>query len=111
LSKLRRPLNVIHGNDRFIKFNRARGNSTLRAVIDKIKFGKVDTRLAFWLDDPKNRRIIPNRFEKCGYVPVRNPARADKFWKIRGQRQVVYALSGLSLQEQLEAAAVLAWST
>src|ERR1700682_5927368 len=26
LSKLRRPLNVIHGNDRFIKFNRARGN-------------------------------------------------------------------------------------
>src|SRR5665647_652671 len=27
LSKLRRPLNVIHGNDRFTKFNRARGNS------------------------------------------------------------------------------------
>ena len=29
MSKLRRPLNVIHGNDRFIKFNRARGNSDL----------------------------------------------------------------------------------
>jgi hypothetical protein len=28
LSKLRRPLNVIHGNARFTKFNRARGNST-----------------------------------------------------------------------------------
>src|SRR5674476_710032 len=27
LSKLRRPLNVIHSNDRFTKFNRARGNS------------------------------------------------------------------------------------
>jgi transposase len=27
LSKLRRPLNVIHGNARFTKFNRARGNS------------------------------------------------------------------------------------
>src|SRR5665647_2340494 len=27
LSKLRRPLNVIHGNDRFTKFNKARGNS------------------------------------------------------------------------------------
>jgi hypothetical protein len=27
LSKLRRPLNVIHGNDHFTKFNRARGNS------------------------------------------------------------------------------------
>ena len=28
LSKLRRPLNVIHCNDRFTKFNNARGNST-----------------------------------------------------------------------------------
>jgi hypothetical protein len=27
LSKLRRPLNVIHGNARFTKFNKARGNS------------------------------------------------------------------------------------
>ena len=26
MSKLRRPLNVIHGNDRFTKFNKARGN-------------------------------------------------------------------------------------
>jgi hypothetical protein len=29
LSKLRRPLNVIHGNARFTKFNRARGNSPI----------------------------------------------------------------------------------
>jgi hypothetical protein len=35
LSKLRRPLNVIHGNDRFIKFNRARGNS-VRGLFDDI---------------------------------------------------------------------------
>ena len=27
-AKLRRPLNVIHGNDRFTKFNKARGNSS-----------------------------------------------------------------------------------
>jgi transposase-like protein len=27
LSKLRRPLNFIHGNDRFTKFNKARGSS------------------------------------------------------------------------------------
>src|ERR1035437_1606058 len=27
LSKLRRPLNIIHGHDRFTKFNKARGNS------------------------------------------------------------------------------------
>src|SRR5665647_2525683 len=31
LSKLRRPLNVIHSNDRFTKFNRARGNSLKNA--------------------------------------------------------------------------------
>src|SRR5712692_10200656 len=30
LSKLRRPLNVIHGNDRFTKFNKARGNPMYR---------------------------------------------------------------------------------
>src|SRR5262249_28851578 len=28
---------------------------------------------AEWLGDRKNRRIIPHRFEACGYVPVRNP--------------------------------------
>ena len=32
MSKLRRPLNVNHGNDRFTKFNRARGNSQLDAI-------------------------------------------------------------------------------
>ena len=38
MSKLRRPLNIIHGNDRFTKFNRARGNSyvdTSKQVGDK----------------------------------------------------------------------------
>jgi hypothetical protein len=34
LSKLRRPLNVIHGNDRFTKFNRARDNSDAPRRID-----------------------------------------------------------------------------
>ena len=28
-----------------------------------------------WLDDRKNRRSIPHRFETAGYVPVLNPAR------------------------------------
>jgi hypothetical protein len=31
LSKLRRPLSIIHGNDRFTKCNRARGNSYQQA--------------------------------------------------------------------------------
>ena len=76
---------------------------TVRDVIEKARnmrnYGFVQ-----WLQDHKNRRLIPHRFEKCGYVPVRNPDRQDRMWKIRGQRQVVYALSILSLREQLEAA-------
>jgi uncharacterized protein (TIGR02246 family) len=38
LSKLRRSLNVIHGNDRFTKFNKARGNSIMRTIALVIAF-------------------------------------------------------------------------
>ena len=41
MSKLRRPLNVIHGNDRFIKFNRARGNSFLDRIL-QLESGQID---------------------------------------------------------------------
>ena len=59
---------------------------------------------AAWLGDRKTRRQIPHRFEQCGYSPVRNGAAKDGLWKIRGARQVVYALSSLSLRDQLAAA-------
>jgi len=36
LPKKRRPLNILHGNARFAKFNRARGNSGETLVIDTI---------------------------------------------------------------------------
>ncbi len=37
--------------------------------------------LADWLKDRKNRRTIPHRLEKCGYVPVRNPdATSARLW-------------------------------
>src|SRR5665647_564438 len=45
LSKLRRPLNVIHGNARFTKFNRARGNS-------------VDDRIAGPAALPRPKRLV-----------------------------------------------------
>jgi hypothetical protein len=76
---------------------------TLQQVIGKADFIN-NKKLADWLSDPKNQRAIPHRFEQCDYVPVRNPNRQDKFWKIGGRRQVVYALSSLSLAEQLDAA-------
>ena len=60
-----------------------------------------------WLEDRKNRRIIPHRFEAAGYVPVRNEARDTGLWVIGGMRQVVYAKKNLSLKDQLKAVAEL----
>jgi len=56
-----------------------------------------------WLRDRKNRRPIPHRLEKCGYVPVRNDFAKDGLWKI-GTRQVIYVNSALSITERIRAA-------
>ena len=65
--------------------------------------------LESWISDRKNRRAIPHRLEKCGYVPVRNDAdKKDGQWKIGGSRVTVYARKALSLKERLTAAAALA---
>jgi hypothetical protein len=57
-----------------------------------------------WLRDRKNRRAIPHRLEKCGFVPVRNGDAKDGFWKIRGARQVVYGKSAISISDRSRAA-------
>jgi hypothetical protein len=56
-----------------------------------------------WLVDRKNRRMIPHRLEKCGYVAVRNSGANDGLWKIGGSRQVAYARKELSLRDQVAA--------
>ena len=56
-----------------------------------------------WLKDRKNRRVIPHRFEQCGYAPVRNDAATDGLWKIGQRRQVVYAKSELSIRDRIQA--------
>jgi hypothetical protein len=56
-----------------------------------------------WLRDRKNRRAIPHRLEKCGYIAVRAATQAG-LWIINGARQVVYARSNLPLSVQLKAA-------
>ena len=40
---------------------------------------------ADWLEDRKNRRVIPHRLERCGYVPVRNDSRPGR--SLEDQRQ------------------------
>jgi hypothetical protein len=61
-----------------------------------------------WLSDRKNRRVIPHKFETCGYTPVRNPDAKDRLWVIGGKRQVVYGRLDVSPDERLEAARKLA---
>jgi hypothetical protein len=59
---------------------------------------------AEWLMSRKNRRAIPHRLERCGYVCVRNPDATDGLWKVQGARQVIYAQASLSGRERFAAA-------
>jgi hypothetical protein len=61
-----------------------------------------------WIKDRKNRRKIPHRLEKCGYVQVRNDCANDGLWKINGARQAVYCRGELSIRDRMQAAADLA---
>ena len=61
-----------------------------------------------WLMNRKNRRAIPHRLERCGYVSVRNPEAKDGLWKIEGARQVVYAKTSLPPEQRLATAKKLA---
>ena len=101
--------------------NRAPEDAELADVIDKL--GNPDAltlhqiktaaesnyEFHTWICDRKNRRAIPHRLDKCGYVPVRNDAdKSDGQWKIGGNRVTVYAKKALSLKERLSAASALA---
>jgi hypothetical protein len=69
--------------------------------------GRAAGDFEIWIKDRKNRRVIPHRLEKCGYIPVRNDTAKDGLWKISGKRQVVYAKSMLSVRDRLRATAKL----
>ena len=61
-----------------------------------------------WIRERKNRRVIPYRFERCGYVPVRNDTRDDGLWVINKVRQAIYVRKGLSISASIAAARRLA---
>ncbi len=67
----------------------------------------ADGEFGLWIRDRKNRRVIPHRLEKCGYIPVRNDAVEDGYWVINRKRLAVYAKSALPLRDQLRAASDL----
>ena len=74
---------------------------TLRQLIAAAMGGIAD-----WLMERKNRRALPHRLERCGYVSVRGPC--DGQWKISGERQTIYAKQTLAPQTRGEAAKKLA---
>jgi hypothetical protein len=67
----------------------------------------ADAGFGDWLRDRKNRRIVPHRFESCGYTPVRSDIKSG-LWVVAGTRQVVYAKTDLSMRERIAAARALA---
>jgi hypothetical protein len=96
--------------------NRAPEDIELADAIDKIGNPRATTldritgeslELWQWLQDRRNRRAIPHRMERAGYVSIRNSDAKDGLWKINGCRQVIYAQAGLSPSEQLTAARML----
>ena len=62
-----------------------------------------------FINDRKNRRSIPYKFESCGYTPVRkgDPKKGQHLWVINGIRQAIYAKATLPYVEQLRAATAL----
>jgi len=63
---------------------------------------------AEFMEDRKNRRVIPRRFEDAGYLPVRNPDdRRDGQWLLAGRRQTIYARRELSPWNRLAVARAL----
>jgi hypothetical protein len=61
-----------------------------------------------WLMDRRNRRALPHRLERCGYVSLHNPDAKQGLWRVKGQRQMIYVRSELTPQQQLQAAQKLA---
>jgi hypothetical protein len=93
--------------------NRAPEDAELADAIDRMSnpeattLGRIatfaDGDFRVWLTDRKNRRAIPHRLERCGYVQVRNDDAKDGLWKIAGQRQVIYAKATLSVPDRRRA--------
>jgi Family of unknown function (DUF5906) len=68
------------------------------------KAASLHPTFAEWLNDRKNRRAIPHRFEDCGYVAVPNPHDTEGRWKIDGTRHTIYGKASLTVHDRVAAA-------
>lgn len=80
---------------------------TLARLIDKAETLAMHG-LADELKDRKNRRQLPHKLERVGYVNVRNPDAEDGLFSISGRRVVIYAHRSLPQAAQVLAARKLA---
>src|SRR5262249_2015521 len=80
----------------------ALGNADILTIKQLIAAAKGA--FAEWLMDRKNRRTIPHRLERCGYVTVKNPDAKNGVWKLNGERQIIYAKASLSLAQAIKIA-------
>jgi hypothetical protein len=64
-------------------------------------------RLRDWLNDSRNRRVIPKHMKTAGYENVHNPASSNGLWRINGVKQVVYAREELLVAQRVAAASDL----
>jgi hypothetical protein len=97
-----------------VNVSRAPEDAPLADLLDKLENPDAVTlaelitaangEIAEWLLDRRNRRALPHRLERCGYISVRNPHAKDGLWKLKGARQVIYARAILEPRER-EAAA------
>jgi len=96
-----------------VNANVAPEDAELADVIDKLGNPNVLTikqliaaatgATAEWLMG-KNRRALPHRLERCGYIAVRNPNTKDGMWRLNGERQMIYGKANLSPAEAIKAA-------
>jgi hypothetical protein len=56
------------------------------------------------LRDRSKSRMIPHRFEECGYVQVRNDGAKDRYFVVGGKRCPIYAKKALARRDQIVAA-------
>ena len=83
-----------------VNYGRAPEDAELADALDKLGNPAVTTlddverhaagSFVLWMHDRRSRRVIPYRFEECGYVSVPNPDNKQGLWVINGRRQVVY---------------------
>ena len=81
-----------------------KGNPAAVTIAQLTEGTYEENSIVAWLKERKNRRAIPHKMERAGYVMVNNPDAKEGRWKINGKWHTVYAREELIIADQIEAA-------